>query len=297
MSFGARGRILLAAAVMTGITWGGAQGDQAAVNRGKYVFDAGGCAGCHTDSKAGGAALAGGVALESPFGTFYAPNITPDPSYGIGRWADRDFLRAMRDGIGPDGRHYYPAFPYTTYTGATDRDLLDLKAYLFAQPPVAQASRPHEVGLPFSIRPLLWLWKLLNFDPGRWRPDATKSANWNRGSYLVEALAHCHECHTPRNFLGGLDRSRWLAGARLGDGKSLAPNLTPHEQGLARWSESDITLALEFGFTPDGEAFGGVMGEVVRSTTSRLTAADRTAIAAYLKALPALPSAARRKSR
>jgi mono/diheme cytochrome c family protein len=296
MSLGTGARVLVAVAVLTGMTCGGALGDQATVDRGRYVFDAGGCAGCHTDAKAGGAALAGGLALETSFGTFYAPNITPDPDHGIGRWNDRDFLRAMRDGIGPDNRHYYPAFPYTSYTGATERDLLDLKAYLFAQPSVAQASRPHEVEFPFSIRPLLWFWKLLNFDSIRWRPDTFKSDSWNRGSYLVEALSHCRECHTPRNFLGGLDASRWFAGARLGDGKSLAPNLTSHEQGLARWSESDITLALDFGFSPDGEAFGDAMGEVVRNTTSRLTAADRMAIAAYLKALPALPSAARRKS-
>ncbi len=297
MAFGAAARILAAVAVLTSIPWGAALSDQTAIDRGKYVFDAGGCEGCHTDTKAGGAALAGGPALETPFGTFFAPNITPDPDYGIGAWADRDFLHAMRDGIGPDGRHYYPALPYTSYTGTTDRDLLDLKAYLFAQPPVAQASRLHEVGFPFSIRPLLWFWKLFNFDSVRWQPDATKSDSWNRGSYLVEALAHCRECHTPRKFLGGLDASRWLAGARLGDGKSLAPNLTPHEQGLARWSESDITLALDFGFSSDGEAFGGAMGEVVRNTTSRLTAADRKAIATYLKAVPALPSAARRKSK
>jgi mono/diheme cytochrome c family protein len=296
MSLGTGARILVAVTVLAGVPWGGALSDQAAIDRGQYIFDAGGCAGCHRDAKAGGAAVAGGPAIETPFGTFYAPNITPDPDYGIGRWADRDFLRAMRDGIAQDGEHYYPAFPYTSYTGAADRDLLDLKAYLFAQPPIAQASRPHEVGFPFSIRPLLWFWKLFNFDSVRWQPDAAKSDRWNRGSYLVEALAHCRECHTPRNFLGGLDVSRWFAGARLGNGKSLAPNLTPHEQGLARWSESDITLALDFGLSPDGETFGDEMGEVVRNTTSRLTAADRIAIAAYLKALPALPSAARRKS-
>ena len=236
------------------------------MERGKYVFDAGGCAACHTDAKAGGASLAGGSAIKTPFGAFYAPNITPSRDHGIGRWADRDFLRAMREGVGPDGRYYYPAFRYTTYTRATDRDLLDLKAYLFAQPPVAQASRPHEVGFPFSIRPLLWFWKLLNLDLVRWRPDATKSDRWNRGSYLVEALSHCGECHTPRNFLGGLDRSRWMAGSRIGGGKSLAPNLTPHELGLARWSESDIVLALEFGFSPDGEALGSEMREVVRTS-------------------------------
>jgi mono/diheme cytochrome c family protein len=296
VSYGSSARVLIAAAVLSGISWGTARGDQAALDRGKYVFDAGGCSSCHTDAKAGGARLAGGPAIKTPFGTFYAPNISPDTEFGVGRWTDRQFLRALREGVGPDGRHYYPAFPYTTYTRATERDLLDLKAYLFAQPPVAQASRPHAVEFPFSIRPLLWFWKLLNFDSVRWRPDATRSETWNRGSYLVEALSHCGECHTPRNFLGGLDRSRWMAGARLGDGETVTPNLTPHERGLAEWSESDITFALDFGITPEGEPFGGEMGEVVGNSTSRLTAADRTAIAIYLKALPALPSAVRRKS-
>ncbi len=272
-----------------------ARGDEAAVHRGKYIFDAGGCFACHTDSKSGRPPLSGGPALKTPFGTFHAPNITPDRSNGIGRWTDQNFLAALRDGVSPDGRHYYPAFPYTSYTKASERDLLDLKAYLFAQPPVAQASRPHDIAFAFSFRPLLWFWKLLNFDAVRWRPDATRNEEWNRGSYLVEALSHCGECHTPRNFLGGLDRTSWMAGAALGDGKTLAPNLTPHESGLARWSAGDITLALELGLTPRGEILGGEMGEVVARSSSRLTAADRAAVAAYLKALAPRPSAVARR--
>ncbi len=275
---------------------GGVRGDQEAADRGKYIFDAGGCTSCHTDEKGGGAPLSGGPALATPFGTFYAPNITPDPDHGIGRWTDREFLRAMRDGVAPDGRHYYPAFPYTSYTKASDRDLLDLKAYLFAQPAASRAGRSHDLGFPFSVRPLLWFWKLFNFDPVRWRPDPTKSARWNRGSYLVEALSHCGECHTPRNSMGGTDKNRWMAGARLGAGKSLAPNLTPHESGLAKWSEGDIAFALDLGITPDFEVLGDEMSLVVRHATSRLTNADRLAIAEYIKALPAKPSAVKRKT-
>lgn len=262
-----------------------------AAERGAYLFHIGGCYGCHTDTKGGGKALAGGGGIETSFGIFYPPNITPDTAHGIGGWTDRVFLRAMQDGIGPDGRHYYPAFPYPAYTQATERDLLDLWAYLKTQPPVAQANRLHDIGFPFSIRALLWFWKQFNFVAGRWQPDPRKSEQWNRGSYLVEALAHCGECHTPRNLIGGIDGSRWMAGSSLGDGTSIAPNLTSHPTGLTRWTTDDIVFALELGLTPAGEALGDEMAEVVRNTTGRMTAADLAAIAFYLKSLPAVPSA------
>lgn len=261
--------------------------------RGKAVFDAGGCFACHTDVKGSGPALAGGPALKTPFGTFYAPNITPDPTHGIGRWTDAQFLGAMRDGVSPDGKPYYPVFPYTAYTKASEQDLLDLKAYLMTLPPVAQASRPHDVGFPFSIRLALLPWRWLNFTPGPWRPDPTKDVVWNRGAYLVEALSHCGECHTPRDFSGGLDRSRWLAGSRDGPAGEVGPNLTPHASGLAEWSEADIALALETGLTLEDNV-GGSMAEVVRFSTSRMSAEDRRAIARYLKGLPPLPSAAKK---
>ncbi|MSP68505.1 MAG: hypothetical protein EXQ96_10565 [Alphaproteobacteria bacterium] len=264
----------------------------AEVERGRRIFDAGGCLACHTDVKAAGPPLAGGRGLKTPFGTFYAPNISPDPDFGIGRWTDADFLRAMQGGVSPTGAHYYPAFPYPTFTRASDRDLLDLKEYLLAQTPVATLSRPHEVAFPFSLRPLLWFWKLFNFRPLRWQPDPARSEAWNRGSYLVEALSHCGECHTPRNLMGGLDRARWMAGARLGDEKSVAPNLTPHASGLARWTARDIAAALEFGLTPEDEPIGGEMDVVVTWSTSRLAPTDRAAIATYLQELPALPAAA-----
>lgn len=293
MWFSAAAAPIVAVAVLA-LAAADAAGDPAAVQRGAYVFHAGGCHACHTDTKAAGKPLAGGAGIETPFGTFYPPNITPDPDHGIGGWTDAEFLRAMQDGVAPDGRHYYPAFPYPAYTKAAERDLLDLKAYLLAQPPVARANRPHDVGFPFSVRALLWFWKLINFDAVRWQPDASRSEQWNRGSYLVEALAHCGECHTTRNLTGGLDRARWMAGARLGNGESVAPNLTPHESGLANWAADDIVFALEFGLSPTGESFGDEMADVVRDTTGRLTLADLQAIAAYLKSLPALPSAVER---
>lgn len=262
--------------------------------RGKTVFDAGGCYACHTDIKGNGPPLAGGPGLKTPFGTFFAPNITPDPKHGIGGWTEQQFLRAMRDGIGPDGKIYYPVFPYTAYTKATEQDLLDLWAYLMSLAPVAAESRPHDVGFPFSVRLALLPWRWLNFAAGPWKPAPAKDAVWNRGAYLVEALSHCGECHTPRDFLGGLDRSRWLAGSRDGPPGEIGPNLTPHATGLAEWSEGDIALALETGLTLDA-GVGGSMGEVVRFSTSRLSAEDRRAIARYLKDLPPLPTAAKKK--
>lgn len=261
--------------------------------RGKAVFDAGGCYACHTNVKENGQPLAGGPALKTPFGTFYAPNITPDPEHGIGRWTDAQFLRAMREGISPRGDFYYPVFPYTAYTKASTRDLLDLKAYLMTLAPVAQPSAHHEVGFPFSVRLILLPWRWLNFDAGERKPDPAKDAVWNRGAYLVEALAHCGECHTPRNIIGGLDRGSWLSGSRDGPAGEIGPNLTPHETGLAEWSEADIALALETGLTLEGTV-GDSMAEVVRFGTRLMSAEDRRAIARYLKSLPPVPTTAKK---
>lgn len=269
-----------------------ALGQESAKDRGRYVYVAGGCFTCHTDTKNNVAELAGGPGLVTPFGTFYAPNITPDKTHGIGKWSDEDFLRAMQTGTSPDGRHYYPVFPYVSYSQAKRRDILDLKSYIFSLPPSPRKNRPHDIKFPFSFRFFLRFWKYLYLQPQRWMPDEARSEQWNRGSYLVNALAHCGECHTPRNFLGGLDRSRWLAGAPL-EGDSWAPNLTPHSTGLADWNTDDITAALEFGITPSFDVFGSPMAEVVRHGTAKLTRSDRTAIAIYLLSLPPLPSTKR----
>lgn len=255
------------------------------VARGEYVFDAAGCAGCHTAPD--GERLAGGRALETPFGTFRTPNITPDPEHGIGGWSDADFVRAMREGVGPGGTVYFPAFPYTSYTGMTERDLLDLKAYLDAQPAVAQADQPHELDAPYGWRFLLPAWRLLHFEPGELPEEPGRDPQWHRGRYLVQALGHCGECHTPRNRLGAMDEDRFLGGSEAGPEGRPVPNITPHpETGIGSWSPGDVTFLLETGMLPDGDFVGGGMNEVVEASTSRLTPEDRAAITAYLLSLP-----------
>ena len=279
--------VIRATAVAAALTANAEAGAQtASVERGKYIFDAAGCYGCHTE--AGGAPLAGGVELRTPFGTFYGPNITPDPESGIGKWSNDDFVRALRDGVSPNGDHYFPIFPYPSFTKMTTQDMLDLKAYLGTIAPVKKQNREHDVSFPFSSRIAMGPWKAFNFDSGEYKPDTSRDAKWNRGAYLVEALSHCGECHTPRNRLGALDRSRWMSGARMPSGDLVASNLTPDKTGLADWSVADIADALQDGTLPQGGNFGGEMSEVVKYSTSRMRPEDREAIAVYLKSLPAL---------
>ena len=260
-----------------------AQGD---AKRGAYLAKAGGCVGCHTDDKKGAAPFAGGRALKTPFGVFYGPNITPHPQAGIGRWSEADFIRALRDGVRPDGAHYFPAFPYPSFTKIADADLRDLYAYLRSVPPDTSASRAHELRFPYGYRFLLWGWKWLFFKPGAFVPDPARDAKWNRGAYLTDALGHCGECHTPRNFLGGPKKDRYLAGGKLPEGGSV-PNLTPTR--LKKLSDADLKDFLQTGQTADGDVVAEAMGEVIRNTTSQLTAADLDAMVAYLRSVPALP--------
>lgn len=254
-----------------------------AVKRGEYIFNAGGCLGCHTDAKNNGPPLAGGREIKTPFGSFYGPNITPHPTYGIGRWTEAQFRAALRDGVRPDGAHYFPAFPYTSFTQISDADIADLWAYMRTLPAVSQPSPPHGVGFPFNIRLLMLGWKTLFFTPGTFKPDLAKSAEINRGAYLVNALGHCGECHTPRNALGGSDTSRHLGGGVLHEGT--APNITPHPTALGKWSDADVADLLKSGMKPDGDFVGGEMGEVISSGTSKLTEADLRAVIAYLRAI------------
>lgn len=248
---------------------------------GETVFTAAGCASCHhVPGSEDKLTLAGGMAFPSDFGTFYAPNISPDPAQGIGGWSLEDFANAVLRGVSPDGQHYYPAFPYNAYNKMTDQDLTDLFAYVQTLPATNTPSQPHDVGFPFNIRRSLGGWKLLFSNESFVMDVAPEQA---RGRYLAEALAHCGECHTPRNALGGMDTSRWMAGAPNPSGKGSIPALTPDKM---TWAATDIAYYLETGFTPDYDSVGGHMTEVVENF-AKLSAEDRAAVAGYIKALPA----------
>lgn len=264
-----------------------AQGD---AKRGEYLLKAGGCVACHTEEKKGAPALAGGRALKTPFGTFYGPNITPDRQEGIGRWSEGDFMRAMRMGVRPDGAHYYPAFPYPSYTKITDRDLRDLWAYLRTVPPSRRASKAHDLKFPYNWRFLIRFWKWLFFDPGPFEPIPGGSAAVNRGAYLVQALGHCGECHTPRNVFGGPIKDRHLAGGEGPDGKEV-PNLTPAR--LKKWDDAELKDFLTTGITPDGDVASETMGAVISNTTGQLTPEDLAAMVAYLRSVPPVASEAK----
>jgi len=268
-------------------------GDVGAITRGAYLFAVAGCAACHSDPEHGGQLLAGGPALKTPFGTFYGPNVTPDPVNGIGSWSDADFIQALREGLRPDGTHLFPVFPYPSFTLITDADLLDIKAYIFSLPPAVVASRPHDVDFPFSWRFLQVFWRWLNFSPGPYQPDKTKSAVWNRGAYLVLALGHCGECHTPRGSLGGLETDASFSGTAEGPDGHKVPNITPDKAtGIGGWSHGQLLRLLRSGMLPNGDAVGSVMGEVVDRGTSKMTDADREAVATYLESLPPISNPA-----
>ncbi len=262
--------------------------DQTQLKRGEYIFHIGGCKSCHTDSKNKGKLLAGGTPLKTPFGTFYGLNITKDTTFGIGKWSDEDFIRALRTGITPNGHHYFPVFPFTSFTKMTDQDMKDLKAYIFSQPAVAKPNIPNDIAFPFNIRLLQFFWKILFFDQGVFEPNKSKSAEWNRGAYLVQALGHCTECHTPRNFFGGSDSSQYLSGTPDGPEGEPAPNITPdNETGIGKWSADDIASVINSGMLPDGDFVGSSMTEVSENL-SKLTPADLKAMVVYLKSIPAI---------
>jgi mono/diheme cytochrome c family protein len=291
----ARRFIPLACALALVAASGAARAQTSAVERGKYIFDSAGCYGCHTAP--GGAPMAGGPPLRTAYGTFYAPNITPDPEFGIGQWSEADFTRALREGVSPRGENYFPVFPYPAYTKMTTQDILDLRAYLKTLAPSKNPRRAHDLRFPYSLRLVMTPWKWVNFQAGEFKPAPDYDAQWNRGAYIVQALTHCGECHTPRNKLDGLDPRQWLSGARMPVGDLVASNLTPDKTGLADWSAADIADALETGTLPEGGTLGGEMGEVVRNSTSKMRPDDRAAIVAYLKALPPLPTTVKKKEK
>lgn len=286
MSFQAIFR-LLAHASLSGLlvlATGGALG-QANVKNGQYIAKASGCVGCHTDTKAGALAFAGGRALETPFGTFYGPNITSDRETGIGAWSEEDFKRALRNGERRDGSHYFPAFPYPSFTGMTDADVRDLWAYLQTVPAAKQPSREHGLRFPFNLRFLVGGWKMLYFHPGQSSAPAPASAAIARGAYLVRVLGHCGECHTPRTAMGGPKTESLLGGAKIPEGK--VPNITPTR--MQKWKDADFKEYFNSGTTPGGDMALEPMSEVINHTTSQWTKEDVDAVIAYLRSVPAQP--------
>jgi mono/diheme cytochrome c family protein len=260
---------------------------------GERIFYAGGCTSCHAAPGTKGAdklKLAGGLALNTPFGVFHVPNISPDPQSGIGGWSTLDFVNAVMRGVSPGGAHFYPAFPYPSYARMRIEDVIDLKAFMDTLPPVSSTVPPHELGFPYNIRRGIGLWKRLYLDDRPVLALAAPSDAVKRGQYLVEGPGHCGECHTSRDFMGGLKKALWLADAPNPEGKGIIPNITPHADGIADWSESDIVGALKTGFKPDFDTLGGRMA-AVQENLSHLPDEDLDAIAAYLKAVPALPNA------
>ncbi len=259
------------------------------IDNGRTMFDIGGCSSCHATpatepSKVERTRLGGGLALKSPFGTFYVPNISPDARDGIGAWSEADFVTALWKGTSPRGRHLFPAFPYTSYARMELSDVRDLFAYIKTLPPVAGRPPRHDLKFPFNVRRLVGVWKLLFFHV---TPFTAQAAKTSRGAYLVNAPGHCAECHSSRNFLGAIIESERFAGGPGPDGKAWVPNITPVglQHGDPVWSEKDVASFLGDGMDPSGDFAGGAMAEVIRNT-SLISATDRAAIAAYIDSLP-----------
>ncbi len=257
---------------------------QGSLKKGEYVFNASGCASCHSSpdtTQEEKLVLTGGRAFPSPFGTFYAPNISMDKVNGIGAWSEKDFVNAVRHGVSPEGKHYYPSFPYTAYANMTDQDLADLWVYFKSIPESSKPSIDHDLPMYLRWRRPLAFWKLLN----KREPIielVSSDATVQRGAYLVEMLGHCGECHTPRNFIGGLQYEYWLGGAKNPAGRGMIPNITSSK---LNWNTEEIVEYLASGFTPDFDVAGGHMVHVIENT-SKLTEEDRIAIAEYLKVIP-----------
>jgi mono/diheme cytochrome c family protein len=262
------------------------------VENGRTLFFAGGCSSCHAVPNQGDKLrLGGGYTLKSPFGTFHVPNISPHKQDGIGSWSVADFIRAMHEGVSPDGSHLYPAFPYTSYQRMNREDLRDLFTFLITLPPVEGRAPDHELAFPFNIRRGVGLWKLAFLDGHVFTPDPSKSDSWNRGAYLVNGPGHCAECHSERNFAGAIiENSRFAGGPDPEGGRVRVPNITPDPSGIGGWTQDDLTTLLKTGETPNFDTVGGPMADVVRHT-AQLPESDRAAIAEYLLSLPPKASA------
>ncbi len=258
--------------------YAGLSGD---VDRGAYVARLAGCIACHTDNRNGGAVLAGGGATDTAFGTFYAPNITPHPTDGIGDWTVSDFGRALTAGESPDGDHYFPVFPFAFYTRLTEQDVVDLWAAVNSVPPVAGVAPEHELDFPYNMRAGVGLWKWLYFNDGEFTADPSQSDEWNRGRYLALGPGHCGACHTPRTLLGGRNlEQRWSGG--MGPDGEVVPPITASHLTEAGWTEVSLAYALRSGVMPGGDVFGGSMAETVRDGTQFWTDADLSALATYI---------------
>lgn len=260
------------------------QGDP---QRGAYLARAGGCIGCHSDPGSGRPALTGGAPIRTGFGSFTAPNLTPHATHGIGDWSVGDFARALRQGISPEGAPYYPAFPYAFYGDLSDQDIADMWAAFRGVPPLEIQPDGHDIAFPFTFRPGLKLWRALYAKGPKTAPDPDRSAAWNRGRLLVNGIAHCGACHTDRNALGGRKPSHYLAGSDDLPEGGKAPAITREALQKRGWSVQSLSFALKSGVMPDGDTFGGGMGEVVRDSTAWLTPDDREAMALFLLDLDA----------
>ncbi len=258
------------------------QGTIGDAERGAYVVRVAACIACHTDSNNDGALLAGGAPIKSPYGDFFAPNITPDLENGIGDWTLGEFTNALANGIAPNGGHYFPVFPYTAYSKLTDQDIADLWAYVQTVPASSAPRVPHDVSAPFGWRFLLGPWKTLFFKPAKFEPDPSRTDPWNRGAYIVLGPGHCIECHSPRGALGNLDTGRLLEGSDTGPGGEVVPSIKTEALKANGWTERGLVFGLSSGFMANGDSFSGSMGEVIRDSTKHLTDEDRQAIAEFL---------------
>jgi mono/diheme cytochrome c family protein len=252
------------------------------IDRGQYLATAADCGGCHTVDPA--KPMAGGYAVPTPLGAIYTPNITADAKTGIGSWTDEDFVRALQQGIGKNGEHLYPAFPYDSYTLLSRADILAIKAYLFSLKPIRSVTPANRLMFPFNHRWLLWGWKLLNFTPRRFEPDPGRSLQWNRGAYLVEALEHCGTCHTPRNLTLGVERGRALAGGDAGAWQAYNISADP-VSGIGLWNDAELRSYLVTGKAPGKGYAAGPMAEAVEKSLRHLSDPDLSAILVYLRSV------------
>ncbi|MFQ5661071.1 MAG: c-type cytochrome [Gammaproteobacteria bacterium] len=285
--------VLLGVAVFT---TRGLAGENPAAH-GEYLFRAAGCAACHTDKEHGGPVLAGGRRIDTPFGIFYSPNITPDQRHGIGAWSSEQFVAALRHGVSPQGQRYYPVFPYPSYAAMRRADMLALWAYLQTVPTAARANRLHQLPWYLRTRLLNRLWQFAFFRTRTYRDNPARSPSWNRGAYLVQALAHCPQCHTPRTPFGSLDLRKPLAGTKTGPDGDSVPNITPDlSTGIGSWSRSELREYLTSGLMPDGDTADGLMAEVIDDGLSYLRRDDVDAIITYLRSLKPIRNQVREES-